>query len=112
LLADPKEIIIPTANITNTTPEEFILILTELEALDDVVLNLSRYCCENAVLHSRFIGVLPSIMARAGIETAKVLLSKSQLGTYRDSMVRTCMEHMLECLQSQPEVLIRKVLLN
>jgi hypothetical protein len=95
----------------NTTPEDFILVFTQLETKDfcRTRMNLARYLVQNAILHSRFIGVLPSVMARAAIELSKIILLQNEPCFYGESLVKTCMLHMMDILKNQNSVLIKKV---
>ncbi|KAI8897654.1 cyclin-like protein [Globomyces pollinis-pini] len=92
----------------HVSPEQFLSIFCQLQNQKNLaVVGLARYFIELSVLHRRFLGVLPSLIARAALNLATAMVYKSDL-LGGDELITLCMHHLVDCLRHQPDILQKK----
>ncbi|KAJ3334504.1 hypothetical protein HDU91_002700, partial [Kappamyces sp. JEL0680] len=93
----------------HVAPEEFLSVYGEIYLLDRPALSLARYLIELAMVHKRFIGVRPSLIARAALNLGCLYTSGNDLlGKSATEQDHICQAHLRDCLRQQPAVLIKK----
>jgi hypothetical protein len=95
--------------VHSVSPLHFLELLWELEEceLGHVGVSLCHYVLEMAVLHKRFVGVLPYTMARASMVVAHRLLdARYSVVSFEVEMVA---DQLVHCLHHIPQTLVKKV---
>jgi hypothetical protein len=90
------------------TPQNPYINTSKLPKYPIQVVNLARYILETTLLHARFLGILPSILARASLLLAKQM--SGDVITNNDSYTLEVMRHLRDCFALPDTVFIKKVL--
>jgi hypothetical protein len=69
---------------------------------------LARYIIDQSLIHTRFVGVLPSTIAYSAIHLAQQLLHTRNVPK-QNQIVQACMSNLNECLARSPPQLVKKV---
>lgn len=95
----------------HVSPEQFLCIFYELEQprLGPIVLNLSRYLIELSLVHRKFVGALPSTIARASLNLAHVILIQDNSYWHGDPTIVCWMRNLADCIKTQPLEIAKKV---
>lgn len=94
----------------HVSSEEFLSIYSHVYLMDSASLSMARYLIELAMIHKRFIGVRPSLIARGAANLACLFLhGKDILGSSATEDDMISQAHLRDCLRQQPATLIKKV---
>lgn len=96
--------------LSHVSCEEFVSLYSFLYKLDPLTTSLARYLVEQSLIHKRFVGVRPSLIARCAVNLASIVSRGVEIlsvpPTDHESI---CQSHLRDCLRSQPGILVKKV---
>ena len=96
--------------LNHVSAEEFVSAYSVLLHLDPQTTSLARYFVEHSLIHKRFVGVRPSLIARSAVNLASCIANGVDLlGPNVTAHDQICQAHLTDCLRQQSVILMKKV---